>query len=762
MAENYQRSRGVPGAYKTSAGGTPAESGPFLGEVTNNVDPTRAGRLQVYIEYISGDDKNNKDLWRTVSYISPYYGYTQQSAQQPTGTGSFTGNNHAYGFFGTPPDLGTKVLCFFADGDPNKGYYVGMPISPGLNHMVPAIGSSKKYVDDSNSPLFANKPKLPVVEINNANDGISENPRFFDEAKPVHSVLAGQMLSQGVIADPLIGPIGSNSQRESPSTVFGISTAGRPVYQGGLTDKQIAAKVSSSTLQANEATIIARKGGHSFVMDDGDLAGEDNLTRIRTSGGHQIMMNDTDGKQTIHIMHANGQTWVELGHEGTIDVYASNSLNIRSAGELNMHADRNINIASELGSVNIFGKRAMSLETGSLSLTGTNSILAYSKSSVGIKSDGALNLNSRNGGWGAGTGLTLEGGCIKLNSGSAPPVSQTVEIPKLRLPDTKFEPQQGWIAAPSAIETIVTRAPTHEPYAERGTGVNTSTSLESPSEQVPLDPKTQDAVTKAESTEIDSVTEADYEKQSQVKTNVGKIPPEKVTSMVAQSSKLVPQDFNEISNNNGVGKFGFSATELEKGGLLKPGTAEFFLKDATSDLSTVLGSASVWTGSQGVNGLSDFLNNETLQDVTKTDLFNKGLGELQNAGIVTGLEDESALGGLISGASKFGAEAVKKWQDGAATLGETFSGSSSTKITSSAMNEVVRGGQYSIQLAQQKLSNEVQGFSTGSGGVVKTTVRNSIDTAVASVVISKKVNGVDQETAAFEAEFDAQNNTTNT
>ena len=31
--------------------------------------------------------------------------------------------------------------------------------------------------------------------------------RFFDEAKPVHSVLAGQMLSQGVLADPLLGPI---------------------------------------------------------------------------------------------------------------------------------------------------------------------------------------------------------------------------------------------------------------------------------------------------------------------------------------------------------------------------------------------------------------------------------------------------------------------------------------------------------------------------------------------------------------------------
>ena len=45
-------------------------------------------------------------------------------------------------------------------------------------------------------------------------------------------------------------------------------------------------------------------------------------------------------------------------------------------------------------------------------------------------------------------------------------------------------------------------------------------------------------------------------------------------------------------------------------------------------------------------------------------------------------------------------------------------------------------------LAQQKLSNAIQGFSTGSGGVVGTTVRTSIDTALETVVASKKVNGV--------------------
>lgn len=742
MAENYFRSKGTPRAYKLDKGGTPAESGPFIGEVTNNVDPTRAGRLQVYIEYIAGDNRNNKDLWRTVSYISPFYGYTQQSAPQPTGPGSFTGNNHAYGFFGTPPDLGTKVICFFVDGDPNQGYYLGMPIESGLNHMMPAIGSSEKYVDDSGSPYYTGKKKLPVVEINNANPAIAENPRFFDETKPVHSVLAGQLLSQGVIDDPLLGPIGSNSQRESPSTVFGISTAGRPIYSGGLTDEQLAQKLASSTLQANETNVIARKGGHSIVLDDGTQTNEDNLVRFRTSAGHQIMMNDTPDGQTIHIMHANGQSWVELGKEGTIDVYASNSLNIRSAGEINMHADRNININSENGQINMHSKASMSLESASLNLTGTNSLLAYSKSMIGLKSDSSLMLKSNTGSWGAGSGLTLEAGCIKLNSGAASDVPKAQEIPKKRLPDTKFESNVGWVPEPAAIETIVTRAPTHEPFAERGKGVNVSTNLESSSSEVPLDDKTKEAVKKAETTEIDKIDKGDYEKQTDATTNVGKIAPEKVTGMVAQSSKLVKQNSNEISNTLGVGKFGFSAGELETAGFLKPGTADFFLKDSTADLNTVLSSSSVWSGNQGINGVSDFLNNESIQDITKTDLFNKGLTGLQNAGIVTGLEDEADLAGLVSGASKFGVDAVKKWTQGAGVLGETLAGSFSAKITSGDMDALVKGGQYAVSLTQDKISDAVQGFSTGTGGVTSTNIRTTIDSAVQSGIANKKVNGI--------------------
>jgi len=361
---------------------------------------------------------------------------------------------------------------------------------------------------------------------------------------------------------------------------------------------------------------------------------------------------------------------------------------------------------------------------------------------IGLKSDGAMNLKSNNGSWGAGSGLTLEAGCIKLNSGGASDVPKTQEIPKLRLPDTIFEQNKGWVPEPAAIETIVTRAPTHEPFAERGKGVNTSTSLVSTAEEVPLEPKTEEAIKKAETTEIKKIDKGDYEAQASSTTSVGKIAPEKVTSMVAQSSKLVEQKSTEISNTLGVGKFGFGAVELETAGFLKPGTADFFLKDATADISTVLGSPSVWSGNQGISGVSDFLNNEAIQDITKTDLFNKGLTSLQNAGMVTGLEDESALAGLVSGASKFGVDAVKKWTQGAGVLGETLAGSNSAKITSGDMDALVRGGQYAVSLTQTKISDAVQGFSTGSGGVTGTTVRTVIDSAVQSGIASKKVNGI--------------------
>jgi hypothetical protein len=47
------------------------------------------------------------------------------------------------------------------------------------------------------------------------------------------------------------------------------------------------------------------------------------------------------------------------------------------------------------------------------------------------------------------------------------------------LAGTEFNPSVGWEVKPGLIETIVTRAPTHEPYPYHGKGVNNSTDLNS-------------------------------------------------------------------------------------------------------------------------------------------------------------------------------------------------------------------------------------------------------------------------------------------
>ena len=74
MVDNVQKTGGAPKSYKFDRGGAITEFGPFIGVIKNNVDPSLSGRVQVYIEQFSGENEEDKSLWRTVSYVPPFYG----------------------------------------------------------------------------------------------------------------------------------------------------------------------------------------------------------------------------------------------------------------------------------------------------------------------------------------------------------------------------------------------------------------------------------------------------------------------------------------------------------------------------------------------------------------------------------------------------------------------------------------------------------------------------------------------------------------
>jgi hypothetical protein len=206
MAEITQRTRGRSGKYKLDRGGLPAEFGPFTGVVMSTVDPTRSGRLRVYIEAFADGGKASMEddaKWTTVSYMPSFFGSTPLPATGGTtdAVGAYPGNENSYGMWFTPPDVGITVVCIFVNGDRSQGFYIGVIPEQGLGNMVPAIASSNRYVtgNKNQEAYFANATRLPVTEINTLNDEVFNDPRFFEQPKPVHSYLAQSLFQQGLI-----------------------------------------------------------------------------------------------------------------------------------------------------------------------------------------------------------------------------------------------------------------------------------------------------------------------------------------------------------------------------------------------------------------------------------------------------------------------------------------------------------------------------------------------------------------------------------
>jgi hypothetical protein len=211
-------------------------------------------------------------------------------------------------------------------------------------------------------------------------------------------------------------------------------------------------------------------------MDDGDLDGDNAMFRLRTSLGHQITMSDTGN--FFYIIHANGQTWLEFGVEGTVDVYSSNSVNVRTKGDINLHADRDINM---FAGRNLKVKSVEDMQIQSqkkLTLYAQEDVTVYSRATIGVKADGVLTINSNGGSWGAGGSLALQAGGIDLNGPAAGKVTTPNELTKTQMDDTEFDTSKGWQVKPQGLESIVSRAPTHEPYPYHNKGVDVEIAFE--------------------------------------------------------------------------------------------------------------------------------------------------------------------------------------------------------------------------------------------------------------------------------------------
>lgn len=382
--------------------------GPYVGYVKNPTDVNRMGRLFVHIPDLHGKYDNDNFINTTVScsYCSPFAGQTPLS--ETAVDREFANTQKSYGFWMVPPDVDTKVLVVFADGNPNDAYWIGCVYEDSMNHMTPGIATSKsnKFVGNSaqnekyyveneldNAPVAEAQRKGESSNVARINQTARDDVAF--TTRPVHPFQTDTLLDQGLAKDSVRGTTSSSARRETPSQVFGISTPGPIDFEGQRTAKRESinrhGKIYGDSGDEFDFERVAhsRLGGNTFVMDDGTpvlregninaTEIENELIRLRTRSGAQLLLHNTEG--LAYIINNDGTAWIEFSKDGKIDIYSKDSVSVHTENDFNLRAERDLNL--EAGrNVNI---KATGQNTGDNLVNSTGSAIT-----------GRLHLDARN------------------------------------------------------------------------------------------------------------------------------------------------------------------------------------------------------------------------------------------------------------------------------------------------------------------------------------------------------------------------------
>jgi hypothetical protein len=344
--------------------------------------------------------------------------------------------------------------------------------------------------------------------------------------------------------------------------------------------------------------------------------------------------------------------------------------------------------------------------------------------------------------------LNFKAGVINLNGAAAMSVADMPKIQNVNLPDTKFVASRGWVSEDGKLETIVSRAPTHEPYAAHGKGADVSINLNPIDVAMPSSQVAQIYQDVEKQAVQNGLTLEALAAEPIAVSEVGPLSTGQVTALTAQTAYAHAQKFpaydsdgnllsgfvvNEETGESyyngpdfdivGIGRYGQTAQGLVSTGFLKSGVLDL-LQNGVS-LNSVLNSAASWTNQFGIGGLTDYLRTPLLQNITQIGLTIAAFTGLTNSGVIQGNEDPRVVATLLQPATEYGVDNVVSWVDGFANTQDTVN----YKIAA-------RQAQYSIDLVNY-YSQDINPFSLAAEGT--TAEREIIDQAVAEIIGNPKV-----------------------
>jgi hypothetical protein len=691
MSTNRILGTKIPSEFaRERAPGMRIDSGPYLATVKDSSDQLFQGRLRVYIPEFGGDPDDERS-WTTVNYASPFFGEVDPAYGQPRAKldSKYGQTKHSYGMWFVPPDFGSTVLVTFATGNPDLGYWFACIPTPRGHQMVPGLGASTYYQEKSD--IGATKKEFSQVPVTEGK--LDARLDILALERPVHIPQFSILRDQGIAVDTVRGSITSTSQRETPSRVFGFSTPGRPdpdpAYEpdqikldANFADRIISAASGTSSALADEIfKPKARKGGHTLVMDDGGLEGNNQLVRLRSATGHQILMHDTKG--IFYIINSLGTAWVEMTPDGSINVFSGGDISMRAQGGMNFHADEDMRFHAG-------GSITMKAATGSLVVDSNKSISLKAKESL-IADGNTLLLMSDNDAVLYGKTLSISSsgdlsisGSVDISSsgGSKPGLSAT-------LTDQQFTETEksGLIWKPSETNTTastVSILPTHEPWARppgqeniedarrlnvaltnENISVNTSTNRvaatslpevsENPVQEIAPQRFSPDKGTLQTIPKNLRITAAQIDAQPDPPGSIGNLTVLQTKALFAQLA-LRESTFrynvaggrteSGVYTGNYLGKYQMGAEALAGAGFIDEKRLQ---TDYQGRKTYAVRDDSVWLGKNGVKSKTDFLNNGAAQEAAMYSFTKTQYTDLVKSGTIkSGDSPEEVMGKLTT------------------------------------------------------------------------------------------------------------------
>jgi len=377
-----------------------------MGKVVDTNDPLNSHRVRAFCPTLGDHSDHSVGEIPWAVYASPFGGTSFGEASNAGQQTSKGGVPHGMTM---PVSLGSYVLVTCVDGDPNHRFYFAAAMLPNESGQQAPHGN---YNQDPKTGKFdgpltsAGKPLQPAYDNNKASfsktSSKTEGTPGEGHAQAFEWFSRGMDYSAGIIRPDVHASV--ESLKPTPDTADGkipVPGGGTRDFVNGYARSRLEEGSGSSqtggVVYDPSVYSIVTPGFHAIAMDDRP---ENSRVRFRTTSGTQILMDDTN--ERIYIQTAQGNNWIELDHNGNIDIYSARRISISSDSDINLSADGAIRMRAAKG-IHLTSETEIRMNSladtninaeGSLRVRSTNDFKMESAAEVHVTSGTTLNLTS--------------------------------------------------------------------------------------------------------------------------------------------------------------------------------------------------------------------------------------------------------------------------------------------------------------------------------------------------------------------------------